>query len=470
MRAKRNAMRCGGSHAPPKVSSISSSSETRKVGVLAMKIKAWYIGLLAIPAAGALWYLNTYTAYTGQLSVWVFALALISLIPLAQLSGDVVGTLTNYVSPLTQGLLDASLSNVPELAIGVFLLVHALVFPKTQVENFAIVQGLLIGSVINNVLFTLGFSTFVSAFRHGRLTFKKERAAGYASMLALAVVGLALPTLATRFSTLTRNDLASADTNVSLVVGGILILSYVAYVGADIFKWGERKRNGAVPALDGEASAEHHAEHHGEHEKRGEHHGPTTAAQLERMTKEKLEAEELQAEEKAQQLRQDLRRRNRPLFILSALSFTLVTVITVGVCFILASVTDGVVNRTALTPLSTGLILFPIICNFGEIIEAVQKGWGRDMEGAMEIAAGSSVQIPLFVTPLLVFVGYGLSLTGLIPPLTLIFQPLELIVIGLVTFVYALVNLDGETTWLEGAQLLAFYVMIAVTAFALPGQ
>ncbi|HUY78200.1 MAG TPA: hypothetical protein VMV29_15605 [Ktedonobacterales bacterium] len=430
-----------------------------------MKIKPWYILLLAIPAAGALWYLNTYTAYHGQFDIWVFALALISLIPLAQLSGDVVETLTNYISPLAQGLLDASLSNVPELAIGVFLILHALVFPQTQVENYEIVQGLLIGSVINNVLFTLGFSTFISAFRHGRLTFNKERAAGYASMLALAVVGLALPTLATKFSTLSGSALANADTAVSLVVGGILIVSYIAYVGADIFKWGERKQNAAVAV--GEASAEHHADHHAEH---AEHEGPMTVAQLERMAKEKLEAEAERLEQAAQKTRQELRLKNRPLFLLAALSFAIVTIITVGVCFMLVSVTDTVISGTPLTPLSTGLILFPIICNFGEIIEAVQKGWGRDMEGAMEIAAGSSVQIPLFVTPLLVFVGYFLSLTGLIPPLTLIFQPLELIVIGLVTFVYALVNLDGETTWLEGAQLLAFYVMIAVTAFALPGQ
>ena len=55
-------------------------------------------------------------------------------------------------------------------------------------------------------------------------------------------------------------------------------------------------------------------------------------------------------------------------------------------------------------------------------------------------------------------------------PLALIFQPLALITLGLVVFVYALINLDGETTWLEGAQLIAFYTMIAVTAFAMKGD
>jgi Ca2+:H+ antiporter len=54
--------------------------------------------------------------------------------------------------------------------------------------------------------------------------------------------------------------------------------------------------------------------------------------------------------------------------------------------------------------------------------------------------------------------------------LTLIFQPLELIIVGLVAFVYTLVSQDGETTWLEGLQLLAFYAMIVAVALLLPGR
>ncbi|MGZ3583993.1 MAG: calcium/proton exchanger, partial [Ktedonobacterales bacterium] len=79
------------------------------------------------------------------------------------------------------------------------------------------------------------------------------------------------------------------------------------------------------------------------------------------------------------------------------------------------------------------------------------------------------VQIALFVTPVLILLSYPLALGEPKLILTLIFQPLELIVIGLVTFVYALVSLDGETTWLEGLQLLAFYAMMVAVAFALPG-
>src|SRR5579875_4086314 len=95
-------------------------------------------------------------------------------------------------------------------------------------------------------------------------------------MLALAVVGLALPTLATSFSRLTGGALRSAETNVSLVVGGILIVSYIAYVGSSIFKWGEKPAPaagaGEGEATVGRASAEHRTEHHAaEHAKHSEH-------------------------------------------------------------------------------------------------------------------------------------------------------------------------------------------------------
>ena len=97
------------------------------------------------------------------------------------------------------------------------------------------------------------------------------------------------------------------------------------------------------------------------------------------------------------------------------------------------------------------------------------NAWQNRMEGAMAVAAGSSVQVALFVTPVLVLASLPISLGEPSLVLTMIFPALELIVLGLVSFVYALVSLDGETTWLEGLQLLAFYAMVAAVAFILPG-
>ncbi|MGZ3668030.1 MAG: calcium/proton exchanger, partial [Ktedonobacterales bacterium] len=58
------------------------------------------------------------------------------------------------------------------------------------------------------------------------------------------------------------------------------------------------------------------------------------------------------------------------------------------------------------------------------------------------------------------------ALTG--HPLDLIFQPLNVIIFGVSTFIFMLLSRDGESTWLEGVQLCAVWLLVAITAFFLP--
>ena len=81
----------------------------------------------------------------------------------------------------------------------------------------------------------------------------------------------------------------------------------------------------------------------------------------------------------------------------------------------------------------------------------------------MAITAGSSIQVALLVAPVLVLVGWVIGI-----PLDLDFNGLELVIFALVAGLYALVSLDGESTWLEGVQLIAFYVIVAASAFFIP--
>ena len=415
-----------------------------------MKFRLWHVSLLLAPAAIVLYWYNTNGATTGRLSVWLFVVSLLSLLPLAQFNGDMVAVLARGRSQIVAGLMNAFLGNIPEIAIGFWLLMQVVRHPYLTDSNYTIVHGLLLGSVISNILLTLGLATFAGAWRHGRLRFSQERAAGFASMLGLAVVGLALPTLATAFADHSKELLGSyTEEAVSLVVCAILFLSYLAYVLVEYFHVGDRL---AV------AKAE-------EDEKRGR---TLTAAEEEAIKREE--------EAKAQRLREEQSQGEAPLSAgVTGLALTLLVIsigAIAGVCATLVTVTDRViVDSPQLTPLSFGLIVLPIICNFGELLEAAQMALGKRMEEAMEVAAGSSVQVPLFVTPVIVFVGFIFALlTPGLQQFTLVFKPLELVTVGLVVFVYALVNLDGETTWLEGVQLCAFYAMIALTAFALPGR
>ncbi|HEX8981182.1 MAG TPA: hypothetical protein VF792_00300 [Ktedonobacterales bacterium] len=428
-----------------------------------MKFRVWHITLLLAPAAAVLYWFNTTGATAGQLTFWLFGVSLLALLPLAQFNGDLVEVLARGRSQIVAGLMNAFLGNIPEIAIGFWLLMQVVRHPELADFNYTIVHGLLLGSVINNVLLTLGLATFAGAWRHGRLRFSQERAAGFASMLGLAVVGLALPTLATAFADQKKELLGSAtEEAVGLVVCAILFLSYIAYVLVEYFHIGDRL---AVDIAEKAAEAEeHHAEKHHDAEEARE----ATAAELaarKRAEELKLEREREREEAKAGSLGAGVTALVLTLLVISIAAIA-------GVCATLVTVSDRVIVASPLlTPLSFGLIVLPIICNFGELLEATQMAWGKRMEEAMEVAAGSSVQVPLFVTPVIVFLGslFALLTPGL-QPLTLAFKPLELVTVGLVVFVYALVNLDGETTWLEGVQLCAFYAMIALTAFAIPGQ
>lgn len=423
---------------------------TGEDGDSAVKFRIWHITLLLAPAALALYWYNTNGATTGKLTFWLFGVSLVALLPLAQFNGDLVEVLARGRSQIVAGLMNALLGNIPEIAIGFWLLMQVVRHPFLTESNYTIVHGLLLGSVIGNILLTLGLATFAGAWRHGRLRFSQERAAGFASMLGLAVVGLALPTLATAFAEKGKGLLgASTEEAVSLVVCAILLISYLAYVLVEYFHIGDRL---AVERAE-EAEAKGHA---------------ITAAEeaaIKRMEEAKAErASELAAEGEL------ALGTGVTALALAALIISVGAI--AGVCATLVTTTDRVIVASPLlTPLSFGLIVLPIICNFGELLEATQMAWGKRMEEAMEVAAGSSVQVPLFVTPVLVFVGFAFALlTPGLQQFTLVFKPLELVTVGLVVFVYALVNLDGETTWLEGLQLCAFYAMIALTAFALPGR
>jgi Ca2+:H+ antiporter len=111
-----------------------------------------------------------------------------------------------------------------------------------------------------------------------------------------------------------------------------------------------------------------------------------------------------------------------------------------------------------------GIVLIPIIGNVAEHIVAVQVALKNQIELSVEIAVGSSLQIALFVSPVLVFV----SLLFGAPYLTLHFSVFEIAAVMAASIIAVLVSIDGETNWLEGAQLLVVYLILALAFFFLP--
>jgi Ca2+:H+ antiporter len=127
----------------------------------------------------------------------------------------------------------------------------------------------------------------------------------------------------------------------------------------------------------------------------------------------------------------------------------------------------GAVEHTAqafgMTEVFVGVILVAIIGNAAEHSSAVLVAMKNQMDLALHIAVGSSIQVALFVAPVLVFASYALG-----QPLDLVFTPFEVLSVVASVAVLSLVAQDGEANWLEGAQLLAVYVILALAFFFLP--
>ena len=112
---------------------------------------------------------------------------------------------------------------------------------------------------------------------------------------------------------------------------------------------------------------------------------------------------------------------------------------------LLVSSVEAVTDTLGLTPFFVGIIIVPIIGNVAEHLVSVQAAMENKMDLSLSIALGSSLQIALFVTPVLVFASLVLG-----SPMTLQFNQLELIALTAASMISALVSLDGESNWLEG--------------------
>jgi Ca2+:H+ antiporter len=129
----------------------------------------------------------------------------------------------------------------------------------------------------------------------------------------------------------------------------------------------------------------------------------------------------------------------------------------------LVGATESVVSSLGLSEFFLGIILIPIVGNVAEHFVSVQVAMRNKMELSVEIAVSSSLQVALFVAPLLVFVSLAMG-----NPLTLIFNQFELLALVAGVVITALVSSDGESNWLEGAALLAVYFILAISFFLLP--
>jgi Ca2+:H+ antiporter len=118
------------------------------------------------------------------------------------------------------------------------------------------------------------------------------------------------------------------------------------------------------------------------------------------------------------------------------------------------------------TELFAGVVVVALVGNAAEHYSAVSLAWHGKMDAALQIAVGSSTQIALFVAPALVFLSYAIGHT----PMDLLFTVFEVTAVTLAVLIISFIAHDGETHWMEGVQLVAVYVILALGFFFLPSR
>jgi len=121
-------------------------------------------------------------------------------------------------------------------------------------------------------------------------------------------------------------------------------------------------------------------------------------------------------------------------------------------------------HELGMTEVFVGVILVALVGNAAEHSTAVLMALKNKMDLSVNIALGSSIQIALFVAPLLVFVSYFVGPQ----PMDLRFTGLEVVAVVMSVGIMALVSQDGESHWMEGVQLLAVYLMLGIAFFFIP--
>src|SRR5215207_9894408 len=121
---------------------------------------------------------------------------------------------------------------------------------------------------------------------------------------------------------------------------------------------------------------------------------------------------------------------------------------------------EPLTEEFGISELFVGVIVVPIVGNIAEHIVGVQIAYKNQMDFSMAISLGSSIQVALLVTPILVFLG---PLLG--HPLRLVFTPLELGALAAAGIITGFIALDGRSNWLEGAMLCGVYVISALAFF-----
>jgi Ca2+:H+ antiporter len=266
--------------------------------------------------------------------------------------------------------------------------------------QYEVVKASLTGSIIGNVLLVFGLSMLAGGLKYERQTFNRIAANLGTTLLMLSCIGLVVPAMYHYLN----QDRQAIEQELSLE---ICIVLFITYILSLIFSLKTHKHLYS----GGEAAEEEH---------QGWSQGKSIGVLLGATVMVAIMSE-----------------------------------------FLVGSI-EATARQLNLTDVFIGVILVAIIGNAAEHSTAVLMALKNKMDLAINIAVGSSLQIALFVAPVLVFSSYLFE-----KPMDLLFSPFEVLAVVLSVVVLNLVVLDGESNWMEGVQMLAVYIILGMAFYFL---
>jgi Ca2+:H+ antiporter len=329
----------------------------------------------------------------------IFSAAALGVIPTAALMGRATEELAARSGPGIGGFLNVTFGNAPELIISLFALGQGLQ---------EVVKASIVGSILGNILLVMGAAMLVGGLRRERQFFDRTAANVQSGMLMLAAVALVMPAIfeLVAGAGLPRPTDKAIDFpgDVERLSVGVSLVLLATYAAGLVFSL-RTHRDLFNPSHD-------EADHGG---------GPWSV------------------------------RRAVTMLAIAGVAVGVMSEILVG------SITEAS-EDLGLSPFFVGIIVVAIVGNAAEHWVAVYFAMRDKMDLTVNIAIGSSAQIALFVAPVLVLLSF---LVGPFP-MALVFNGFEIGAIFLAILVANQVTQEGESTWFEGLQLLAVYVVLGL--------
>ena len=329
-----------------------------------------------------------------------FATSMVAIMPLAFLMGKATEEIALRYSDSIGGLLNATFGNAVEIIIATLAIITAYRSPEVADTMITVVKASLIGSILGNLLLVLGLALLWGGINHSEQKFSTDANSSNGSLLMLAVMALIIP-----FTLDIAGGSPNAVLDLSRYAAIVLLLIYGL---ALIFQL-----------------KTHSYLYESTHEQEG-HEEPTMSVK-------------------------------------DAWTLLILATIFVGVMAeILVHSIDAAASSWGLPELFIGIILLPFFGNAAEHFSAVLVAGKNKMDLSLGIAIGSSVQIAVFVAPLMVVFAWVMGVE-----LSMDFGILETIVTFVSILIANMILSDGKSNWLEGAMLLACYVILGIAFFQL---